>query len=435
MTYLFGDATPFPLEENFIETISAAVDACVALFQIHVEQAGRLRQARELAEETDREIAQLGNLASALERALAPLMPKDTPSGPAEVTAAQVAEQANALIQQNRMTLLRRRDASLHAARDVDMGPGILRALERFFIAQQMPKTLWLFDWTSGRLAGEGRLTYTAQCPGELSIDFITELPESSAWSGPVRLEEFDPSFELEFVHKAGFFKRGVHSGKIALQRMYLTRVVRSPNTSWFMLRQNATKPSIGYKVFVRSPEHAGPVILPVDAKEEVGDMLGLDNADEVALHDLWKRLKKSFKEAARYRNQIVVASFRNQSVTDIEEPAEIAECMLMALAPIIREIRVRSRVPGELVLKRDLGDGRREELFVPRRELEKKFASLPYEQRSCFTAVGLDSESTGEFMQRHDVRMMAAERSGDARSMDELKRAKRLHTAGDHNR
>jgi hypothetical protein len=56
--YRFGDGTPFPLRENFIETLVAAVDCCVALYQVEAridEHQARLRDVgRRAAEELHR---------------------------------------------------------------------------------------------------------------------------------------------------------------------------------------------------------------------------------------------------------------------------------------------------------------------------------------------------------------------------------------------
>lgn len=434
MTYLFGDATPFPLEENFIETISAAVDSCVALFSLDVEQSERFRSARAAAEQAEKDLERLTNLARAVDRALAPMLPKGDASGTAEITASQIAEHAATLIKQSRATIVRRRDTSMRLSKDATLGQRILEAMQTFFLHQQVPKTVWLYDWSAGRQPGESDLVFTASSPGKLQTTYRAPVPGDSIWSGPVRLDEVDPGYHLEFSHKGGWLKRGTHSGKIAVERMYLTEVVRSPEISWFMLRQNANKPSIGYKVIVRSRDHGAPVIFPVDARDEVGEPLGLDEAEELSLLELWKTMKRQLRKLARFRNTMMSARFRDQDISELGEPAELAECLLMSLAPLIREIRMRSRVPGELVLKRDLGDGRREELFVPRKQLERKFASLPYEQRSCFSAVGLDSEATSEFLRRSDVKLMAAERSGDARVVADLRRARRLATSSGHN-
>ncbi len=68
---------------------------------------------------------------------------------------------------------------------------------------------------------------------------------------------------------------------------------------------------------------------------------------------------------------------------------------VLQQLTPLSRTIRERSRVSGELVLKRDVGGGRREELFVPRAQLAQQFAKLPMEYRKPFEDMGVSSEDT----------------------------------------
>jgi hypothetical protein len=53
-------------------------------------------------------------------------------------------------------------------------------------------------------------------------------------------------------------------------------------------------------------------------------------------------------------------------------------------------EIARRSGAPGELVLRRDVGDGRREEIYVTKAELWERLLVLPPERRMAFTALGL---------------------------------------------
>ncbi|MEM9491932.1 MAG: hypothetical protein AAGC55_22495, partial [Myxococcota bacterium] len=74
MKYLYGDATPFPLQENFIDTISAATDACVALFTLDEELGERRRNATQLRKQAEEELNRLGVLSTALEVALRPFV-------------------------------------------------------------------------------------------------------------------------------------------------------------------------------------------------------------------------------------------------------------------------------------------------------------------------------------------------------------------------
>jgi len=84
-----------------------------------------------------------------------------------------------------------------------------------------------------------------------------------------------------------------------------------------------------------------------------------------------------------------------NQTLSALPEPRVVPMEVLQQLTPLARTIRERSRVSGELVLKRDVGGGRREELFVPRAQLAQQFAKLPMEYRKPFEDMGVSSEDT----------------------------------------
>jgi len=59
----------------------------------------------------------------------------------------------------------------------------------------------------------------------------------------------------------------------------------------------------------------------------------------------------------------------------------------------VVQEIAWRSRSATELVLKRLLADDRREEIFVTKVELTKKFEPLPQNLRRVFDPLGLSDE------------------------------------------
>jgi hypothetical protein len=67
-----------------------------------------------------------------------------------------------------------------------------------------------------------------------------------------------------------------------------------------------------------------------------------------------------------------------------------LAARIIEAIAPTIREIARHSLSPRELVLKRVLGDDRREEIFVARAELSAKVAPLPASARKVFAPLGV---------------------------------------------
>ena len=85
--YRYGDGTPFPLEENFIETLTSAVEACTNAFMPLTELDGRRERARAGRGEADKELGRLADLEKTLNGALAPYMVPDRKTGQTQTVA------------------------------------------------------------------------------------------------------------------------------------------------------------------------------------------------------------------------------------------------------------------------------------------------------------------------------------------------------------
>jgi hypothetical protein len=65
--YRYGDGTQFPLEENFIDTLTAAVEACAGAYTPIADLDDRKERAREGKRQADKELARLVELETAME--------------------------------------------------------------------------------------------------------------------------------------------------------------------------------------------------------------------------------------------------------------------------------------------------------------------------------------------------------------------------------
>src|SRR5262249_59824274 len=108
----------------------------------------------------------------------------------------------------------------------------------------------------------------------------------------------------------------------------------------------------------------------------------------------LTERANATFKDLLT-RRTLVDLSLGSALLADLDEPRIIPLDLLAQLTPLARTIREKSRMSGELILKRDIGDGRREELFVPRATLAQQFARLPAEYQRPFQDMGIPAEGT----------------------------------------
>lgn len=413
MRYLYGDATPFPLEENFIETLSAATDACVALFQADLEMRDRQERAVAMRERAAEELGYLDGLSHAVETALAPMLPTDEALYAAQRTAGTISRSARAAIEQAREGVARERDAAIKSTIGSDLSNRVQKALADFLLMHQLPGTCWDISWSYDVESGQNTLSLSSSAECGVQAAFTGSLPADERWSVPLRISDIDPLTHLAIQRNAGWLSRLFKGSTERITGFYITQVEMRSGQARFRVHRQLKANAAGYEIRVRGASQGSPQVYPLGSDET--EPLPVYGDDAVNVTGLWNSIESELRALVRHRARMTRAFLRGQSLAELEEPGELAEVILMTLAPIVREMRLRSRVPGELVLKRDLGNGRREELFVPRQALESKFESLPHEQQRYFHAAGLGGEATVDFVHR------TYPREPEQRSTDEV--------------
>jgi hypothetical protein len=84
-------------------------------------------------------------------------------------------------------------------------------------------------------------------------------------------------------------------------------------------------------------------------------------------------------------------ASYDDRAIGELDEPKLVADRLVLVLAPMVREIARKSGAPGELVLRRDVRAGRREEIYITTAELHERVLTLPPLLRDVFAPFELD--------------------------------------------
>src|ERR1700742_339035 len=127
--YRYGDGTPFPLEENFIETLTSAVEACTNAFMPLTELDERRNRAKAARIEADGEINRLADLEKTLGSALAPYMVPEKKSAQAQQVAQKTLIAAKQTIQaakqqvESRVSALEAQAAAATSSEAVLPGP------------------------------------------------------------------------------------------------------------------------------------------------------------------------------------------------------------------------------------------------------------------------------------------------------------------------
>lgn len=409
MAYLYGDATPFPLDENFVETLSMATDACVALFLEETAEHERRTKLRKAQKDADRALASLDALEEAVEHAVDPVRLGDRATSTSDETADRIAQAAQQTLSAARAEAVRKADA-LIASLKIDLPEKIREAVADFFIRRQLPHTRWTFRWKvePGSQAVEAQVG--AVTPSQIQLKFEAQVPPGSSWAGALRVADFAPQLAVVMQREEGVFRRKSRMRKEPLYRHFITDIDYAPGRQTMILRLATKKPGPGLETLVDS-DRSLVAVRPVDEySEPLGETLQMTGESAEGLTDLAGRIAGMSDELIRCRRKLVSVRLEEDPVAELDEPGLLAERILHSIAPIVREMRVRSRVPGELALKRDMGDGRREELFVPRVEIHRKFAGLPDHQRRAFEAMGLGTETTADFLDGPTREYMAPE-------------------------
>jgi hypothetical protein len=121
------------------------------------------------------------------------------------------------------------------------------------------------------------------------------------------------------------------------------------------------------------------------DGTPTADPIIALSGEDAMHALRLWTRVVDSAGDLAMRRQAMSSATFDDKPLREHDEPQAIATKLINVLAPVVQEIARRSGAPGELVLRRDLGQGRREEIYITKAELHEKVMTLPPSLRPVF--------------------------------------------------
>ncbi|MBW2525918.1 MAG: hypothetical protein JRI23_17175, partial [Deltaproteobacteria bacterium] len=393
MRYLYGDGTDFPLHTNFLHTLSAATDACVALLEVDEAQK-RVRKA--LEEENAAaiaELAELGALRGAVEKALHRVV-NARPS--VHRVAAELRELAFSHVERSRAEIRHRRE-ELHRRASLAYEPApVLSALERFLVDHELPNTRWALSWWAGLGGRPSEALAYALMPRGLAATLEIRIPANHLWrrAVPVGLLARRLSVQLEGRNWLGQVRlRTEH-----LDRYYITRVMRTPTRDAILLAKDGSKPSPGILVIFREGENAALRIVRVDAQEvPIGEPAVLTGTALVMLRELWNQIDRSISDLAQHRVGIRMATLNGKAVTEFDRPLTLVRAFVSAVTPWVRHIRRRSRGRGQLTLLRDAGDGCVQEVYLSFYEILRKYRHLCAAHRRMFDSYGLRDEPISE--------------------------------------
>ncbi len=399
--YRYGDGTPFPLEENFIETLTNAVEACTNAFMPLTQLDHRREQARQGRAEADRELGRLNELDKTLTGALAPYMVADKKTQQTQGVAQKTLQAAKAAIQQARAVVESRVQALEAQGSARSASDAVLHALRPFFDHCQLPNAKWIMSWD---VRGAEARADAMATSGRLTASFTLAIDQFRA---PIRVDQLADGVVVHMMKKGLF--GGAKPAPVDLGKYVMVAFEKTLDARVITLKEKPDKASQGLRFTVT--DHGATWQSLSAAGDAETESNPLDSEDVDGVRRLGEGAHRALKDLMSNRT-LFDLSLGSQALAELPEPRAVPMEVLQQLTPLARTIRERSRVHGELVLKRDVGGGRREELFVPRAQLSQHFVKLPPEYQKPFVDMGVSGEDTQPAIQLPEAMRPPAKRT-----------------------
>lgn len=382
MRYLFGDSTESDLEFNYLAFLREVFDSAVVLLEAEgTLEANRAKRDGHEAETAGliRAIEELGNEAQGLVEPVAKEQPK-TPAGRAAASIAAAAREAVARETATAKTAL----AATRAEVDKDDEQVLARArgvLEKLLKAHDLPgaeKTLEA-TWANGPAK------VTMRQKTGYGVEALVVLEATGGLFGAdLRVERIAEGVEIHTHEAGGWLKKSDKLVAHKLGRYQIVGVVLAGGRVTIKLKETTTTLTITAK-------SSGDI----EVEEAGGKEYAVEDRDRAGIKALADKLGTAMR-GLEQRTGLASLDLDGKPLTGHGHPRVLAERLISAIAPTVQQIASRSRNPDELVLRRLVAGGHREELFVEVGELAKKLEPLPAAARSAFGPLQLPGLDLG---------------------------------------
>jgi hypothetical protein len=349
--YRFGDGTAFPLEENFIDTLTQAVEACTQAFSPLAELDVRREKAVIAERDSHREVERLLELERVVEGAVGQFITGG--GGLAQATAQKIVTATKQSVTAVRNQVEGRARAMLAEAEPRNVASQVQSALAPFFERVELPGTTWVTSWDGRTQTPRAEAASTS---GRLGAAYVLDL--SGVWQQPIRNEQFAADVVVHLVRKRTFGK--AKPTPIDLSKMLMISIEQRARETVLGIRESV-KVMSGYR-FVLGEDGATFSNLSATGELE-SEVQAVADEDLPSLRRLADAAVAQLA-TLRARRTVRELRFGGEPMTSLKEPKVFPLELLGQLTPLCRALRERSPIAGELVMKRDIGDGRREELF-----------------------------------------------------------------------
>jgi hypothetical protein len=386
--YLFGDSTESDLEFDYLAFIREVIDCAVVMAECEVTLGVTVEDRRSRELETASVIAAVADLGTRVSQLVTPIA-ADQASAPigrcAAAIAAAIRDAVDKESAQARATLAAECDEmDRQDQRQRARAKSVLEKLLRTHDLPGADKELEV-TWTTAGVKATMRQRTGFGVEAVLSLD----IPASSLLGLDLRVDRIAENVEVHGHETGGWLKKSDKVVAHKLGRYQVTNVKVAGDATRVRLRASPEANAGGFVITARRNGDLGVEPTGDGPSREVA----IDDRDRTGLRLLIERLEAAVRGLTETRTGLVSVDIDGGPITQHAHPRVLAERLIAAVAPTIQKIAQHSRSPGELVLRRLIGDHRREEIFVSTADLLKRLDGLPAHARELFAPLQLGGE------------------------------------------
>ncbi len=388
MKYLYGDGTASPLALNYIELLRDGLDFAVTMLMAADVVTKYRRTADDRERQTAGELGQLRSLSTRLDDALSGMTGLETaPTAERTVAAIRTAGQREIQVAEHEVqeTLnIEREQVNRAIAKERARNH---QRLEALLLRHDLPGSA---QWVNVWLDPDGKYVATLEGRSTTEVSWVIDLdiPSDHLFGELLRLDRLRPQLTIKVPEEAGWVRKRVKLTTYKLSNKYLVAITRRGDNGKVRLR---TAPQ-GSEVGLDAVFGGQGQLISVARLAKGGPPLTFEaeREDRELLEGLWRELSRAAHQLRGRRRSLREARLDDTPLEEHTNPVRLVKRLVAEMAPVVQEIGARSLSPEELVLKRVLGDDRREEIFASKADLLSKLAPLSPRMQRLFDPLGL---------------------------------------------
>jgi hypothetical protein len=382
VSYLLGDSSGPALEFNYLAFLREIVDSAVVLLEAEGTLTANATRRDARANESAgliRAVEELGKDAAALVEPVAKEQPKAPVGRCAAAIAKAIKEAVAAEITQAKAEASTATDQI--AGEDSQVRVKARAALEKLLKAHDLPGAEQELEATWG--GGTVKATLRQRAKFGVEAVIALEVAGSALLVPDLRVDRIAEGVEVHVREAGGLLKK---RDKLVTQRLGRHQVASVTVTD----KHTAVQLREGAGTITVTATKSGEITIDGGAGKEYE----VEERDRTGLNLLASKLEGAVRDLEDHRTGIGEINIDGKPFAEYPHPRVLAERLVSAIAPTVQAIARHSRSPGELVLRRELADNRREEVYIKISDIVSRIDSLPVSARAVFGPLSLGGSS-----------------------------------------